>query len=98
MEKRLYVIKIDDVSLASGYFVSYDPPKLTLRLSVNDATKLRHFRHHAKKRSVLNVQLERRGKRFWMSPSFRARVLVASEKTMELKIGVSDGVDLSCMD
>jgi len=104
MTKRCIVNVVNDgstIHFAEAWVISYNPPKLVLRLSAKDRDKIPLLRSHAAQRSEMNFQLEWRGtevgkdNQLWDSPRFRARVTSADEPSLQFELTLLDFVDLS---
>src|SRR5438045_1530449 len=61
MTNNLYTIIIDSShTLGEAFFISYNAPKLVMRLNGKDANQIRTLQPHVPEQTVMSFQLERR--------------------------------------
>ena len=101
---KKYIVNVvngSTIHFAEAFVISYNAPKLVLRLSAKDRDKIQFLCSHAAQSTEMNFQLEWRGtevgkdNQLWDSPRFRARVTAADEPSLQFELTLVDFVDLS---
>ena len=92
----LYAIKVNNsLHIGKAHFISYNPPKLRLRLSAKNIESIVPLYDHSRLGTKLKFELESWEPRLEIFPAFQAQVTYADELNPEFELTVLTPVDLS---